>query len=52
MSEDKLWKDQPEWFQHTVLYGDNELLRVPVAGKYVSITYKGIEDVIKDQYVK
>lgn len=52
MDDDKLWKDLPEWFQHVVLYGDNELLRIQYGGKWVSMTYKGIEDIIKDQYVK
>jgi hypothetical protein len=28
MDPDKLWKDLPEWFQHVVLYGDDELIRV------------------------
>jgi excinuclease UvrABC ATPase subunit len=28
MDTDKLWKDLPEWFQHVVLYGDDELIRV------------------------
>jgi hypothetical protein len=28
MDEDKKWKDLPEWFQHVVLFGDNELLRI------------------------
>ena len=49
---DKLWKDLPEWFQHVVLFGDEELLRVNYGGKFISMTYKGIEEIIKDQYAK
>jgi excinuclease UvrABC ATPase subunit len=49
---DKLWKDLPEWFQHVVLFGDEELLRVSYGGKYISMYYKGIEEIIKDQYAK
>lgn len=52
IDDDKLWKDLPEWFQHVVLFGDNELLRVQVGGKFASIYYKWVEDVIKDQYAK
>ena len=49
---DKLWKDLPEWFQHVVLFWDDELLRVSYGGKFISMTYKGIEEIIKDQYAK
>lgn len=49
---DKLWKDLPERFQHVVLFGDEELLRVNYGGKYLSMYYKGIEEIIKDQYAK
>ncbi len=49
---DKLWKDLPERFQHVVLFGDDELLRVNYGGKYMSLYYKGIEEIIKDQYAK
>lgn len=49
---DKFWKDLPEWFQHVVLFGDNELLRIQYNAKFMSITYKGIEEIIKDQYAK
>jgi len=49
---DKLWKDLPEWFQHVVLFGDEELLRVSYGGKMISMNYKGIEEIIKDQYSK
>ncbi|MEI6672176.1 MAG: hypothetical protein WCL02_02180 [bacterium] len=49
---DKLWKNLPEWFQHVVLFGDEELLRVSYGGKFISMTYRGIEEIIKDQYAK
>ena len=49
---DKLRKDLPERFQHVVLFGDEELLRVNYGGKYMSLYYKGIEEIIKDQYAK
>jgi excinuclease ABC subunit A len=49
---DKLRKDLPERFQHVVLFGDNELLRIQYSGKFMSINYKGIEEIIKDQYAK
>lgn len=52
MDPDKLWKDLPEWFQHVVLFGDEELLRVSYGGKMISMNYKGIEEIIKDQYAK
>lgn len=49
---DKLWKDLPEWFQHVVLFGDEELIRVSYGGKIISMNYKGIEEIVKDQYAK
>ncbi len=49
---DKLWKDLPERFQHVVLFGDEELIRVNYGGKYMSMYYKGIEEIVKDQYAK
>lgn len=49
---DKLWKDLPERFQHVVLFGDEELIRVNYGGKYISMHYKGIEEIVKDQYAK
>ncbi len=47
-----LWKDLPERFQHVVLFGDEELIRISYGGKYLSMYYKGIEEIIKDQYAK
>ncbi|MCF7834995.1 excinuclease ABC subunit UvrA [Candidatus Gracilibacteria bacterium] len=52
MNPEKKRKDLPEWFLQVVLYGDEELIRVNSGGKYASMYYKGIEDIIKDQYVK
>jgi len=49
---DKIWKDLPEWFQHVVIFGDNELLRIQYNAKFMSINYKWIEEIIKDQYAK
>ncbi len=52
IDDDRKWKDLPEWFQHVVLFGDNELLRINSWWKYLSMYYKWIEEVIKDQYAK
>lgn len=49
---DKTWKNLPERFQHVVLFWDEELIRVNYGGKYMSMYYKGIEEIIKDQYAK
>jgi len=37
---DKLRKDLPERFQHVILFGDEELIRVNYGGKYLSMYYK------------
>lgn len=43
----------PDHFQGLVIHGDGELLKLPMGdGKYTSIKYKGIEDVLIDQYNK
>ena len=52
MDPDKLWKDLPEWFQHVVLYWDEELIRVQQGWKYTSMKYEWISEILKDQYVK
>jgi len=52
MDTDKLRKDLPEWFQHVVIYGDEELIRVQTWWKYSSIKYQWIENILKEQYVK
>ncbi len=45
-------KDLPEWFLHVVINGDDELLRIPLGQKFVSVYYRGIEEILKDQYAK
>ncbi len=43
----------PNDFQELIINGDGELLKLPMGdGKYTSIQYKGIEDVLIDQYNK
>lgn len=49
---DKLWKDLPERFQHVVIYWDDELIRVQQWGKYTSMKYQWISEILKDQYAK
>lgn len=46
------WKDLPEWFVHVILNGDNELIRVQLGEKFVSIYYRWVEDILKDQFAK
>ena len=47
------WKDLPDWFKEIVIDWDNELLRVKYWwGKYFSLYYKWIEDVLIQQYNK
>ena len=52
MDLEKPRKDQPERFLHAVVYGDNENMRVMIAGKMTTMVYRGIEEIIKDQYAK
>jgi excinuclease ABC subunit A len=52
MDEDKLWKDMPERFTDVVMNGDDELLRLGMTGQYMSMTYKGVKDVLTGQYHK
>ena len=52
MSLEKTWEQQPEWFLHVVVHGDNELIRVPSGGKMTSMYYQGMEEIIKEQYAK
>lgn len=52
MNLDKPWQEQPEWFLHALVYGDNELIRVPVGWKWTSMYYQGMEEIIKEQYSK
>jgi len=49
---DRIWKDLPEWFQHVVIFGDQELIRVNTWNKYTSLYYKWIEEIIKEQYAR
>ncbi|MEF2175803.1 MAG: excinuclease ABC subunit UvrA [Candidatus Absconditabacteria bacterium] len=46
------WSEIPGWFKDVVLNGDGELLRVNVGGSFVSVYYRGIEDVLTQQYHK
>lgn len=52
MDWEKRWADQPERFLNVIIEGDQELLRVNSGGKRTSMTYNGIEEIIKDQYNK
>ncbi|MBB1578452.1 MAG: excinuclease ABC subunit UvrA [candidate division SR1 bacterium] len=52
MDPEKKRAEQPERFLNVVVEGDQELLRINTGGKYTSIKYNGIEEIIKDQYVK
>ena len=52
MDAEKKRAEQPERFLNVVVEGDQELLRINTWGKYTSIKYNGIEEIIKDQYVK
>ena len=52
MDPGKKRAEQPERFLNVVIEGDQELLRINTWGKYTSIKYNGIEEIIKDQYVK
>ena len=52
MDPEKKRTEQPERFLNVVIEGDQELLRINTWGKYTSIKYNGIEEIIKDQYVK
>ena len=52
MDPEKKRAEQPERFLNVVIEGDQELLRINTWWKYTSIKYNGIEEIIKDQYVK
>lgn len=52
MEMTRIWKDLPERFQQVVLFGDEEVIRIQYGGKNINIQYKGVEDIIKDQYAK
>ena len=46
------WWELPEWFLHVVIEWDEELLRIKTGEKFASIYYRGIQEVLKDQYNK
>ena len=47
------WMDLPDWFIETVKQWDNETYKINLWwGKYVSMVYKWIEDVLISQYQK
>ncbi len=47
------WGDLPDWFVEVIINGDEEQYRLNIWwGKYVTITYKGVEDVLIGQYQK
>ena len=52
MDPEKKRAEQPERFLNVIIEGEQELLRINTWGKYTSIKYNGIEEIIKDQYVK
>lgn len=52
IDEDKLWNDLPERFKVVVIEWDGELLRLGLSGKYMSLYYKGIQDILTQQYNK
>lgn len=52
IDEDLPWSKLPQWFQQVVIDGDGELLRLGMGGKYVSMNYNGIQDVLTSQYNK
>ena len=45
-------RDLPDRFREVVINGDKENLRVQSAGKYITIAYEGVEEILKDQYAK
>lgn len=52
IDQDKLWKDLPERFRQVVIEGDGELLRLGMGGKYTSMYYRGLKDVLTSQFNK
>ncbi len=46
------WKYLEDWFKDVVINWDDSLLRIWMWGKYISMYYKWIEDVITQQYNK
>jgi excinuclease UvrABC ATPase subunit len=46
------WSDLPEYFIQLVIDGDGEQLRISQWGKYMTITYRGLNDILTSQYNK
>ena len=46
------WSDLPEYFIQVVIDGDGEQLRISQWGKYMTITYRGLNDILTSQYNK
>jgi len=47
---DVKWKNLDEEIKDIILNWDNSLLRINLWWKYMSLYYKGVEEIIKDQY--
>ena len=47
---DVKWKNLDEDLKKIILYWDDSLLRLNMWGKYVSLHYNWVEEIIKDQY--
>lgn len=52
IDEKRVWRDLPAWFKEVVISWDKELLRIGMGGKYTSMYYNGIQDVLTSQYNK
>lgn len=52
IDQEKTWRNLPDWFKEVVINGDDELIRVNQWGKYTSLRYQGIENILKEQYIK
>lgn len=52
IDQNKLWKDLPDRFKEVVINWDDELIRVNQWWKYTSLKYQGIENILKEQYIK
>jgi len=44
------WKDLDDEIKDIILNWDGQLLRINLWGKYMSLYYHGVEEIIKDQY--
>ncbi len=53
VNDSLVWKDLPDRFREVVLQGDNELIKLSLwGGKFTSMYYRGVEDVLTGQYQK